>query len=456
MKLFFGRNLLLAPTLAALSTLTLACGELAEVDATDAPDAGGLDSGAPRRDAAPPTSAVVDSGTDAALPADADTPLTDGGASDANDANADGSVVPGADAAPPVEVPRALVAGLTHTCFAHNTVKCWGNNGVSNVLGNGTTTPFSATPVAVRDIDDALSIYAGANQSCVLRARGGLRCWGANEANQLGDGTTTIRTTPVIVPGIPDAFTLGLGRRTGFALTGSGARFWGAGEDMPLTGSLTARAPLPIVVADPAFADALQVAAGSQDACILHANGDVGCWGENLNGVLATGDTLSRTAVTPIAVLAGQVTRLFAAVGNNHRCALLRSRHLVCWGSNSLGELGDGTITDRWSPTPVADLTDVVDVALGTGHSCAVLGSGAVRCWGFNNKGQLGDGTTTDHRVPRPVADLTDAVSITAGDRHTCALRRSGEVVCWGGNTRGQLGDGTTTSRTKPTRVIGL
>lgn len=445
MKLFFGRKLFLAPTLAALS---IACGELAEAPTDDqdaaAPrsDAGEADGAAPRRDAAPPTSTVVDGGPDAAPDATRDAAGTDGEAP---------------DAAPPiVEVPRVLAAGLTHTCIARDTVKCWGSNGVSNVLGDGTTTAYSATPVAVRDVTDALSIDAGANHTCILRSRGGLRCWGANEASQLGDGTTTVRTTPVIVPGVLDAFAIGLGRRFVFALTGSGTRFWGAGEDVPLAGSIASRTQLPTGVADPAFADVLHVAAGSQDVCVLHANGDVGCWGENLNGVLGTGDTISRTTVTAIPELAGQVTRLFAAVGNNHRCAILRSGRAVCWGSNSLGELGDGTIVDRATPTPVADLTGVVDMALGTGHSCAVLATGAVRCWGFNNKGQLGDGTTTDHRVPRPVADLTDAIAITAGDRHTCALRQTGDVLCWGGNTRGQLGDGTTTPRTKPVRVLGI
>src|SRR5439155_24488068 len=77
-----------------------------------------------------------------------------------------------------------------------------------------------------------------------------------------------------------------------------------------------------------------------------------------------------------------------------------------CWGFNSGGQLGDGTTTDRFSPTPVAGGVTFAALSAGNngagGHTCGVTTSGAAYCWGHNGNGQLGDGTTTDRLVPTP------------------------------------------------------
>ena len=98
----------------------------------------------------------------------------------------------------------------------------------------------------------------------------------------------------------------------------------------------------------------------------------------------------------------------------------------------------------------------VVRLAAGGGHTCQVNGDGTVRCWGFNNLGQLGDGTTTNRVTPVTVAGITNAVAVTAGQSHTCALLATGSPRCWGGNDFGQLGDGTIVSRPTPGPVTGL
>ena len=53
-------------------------------------------------------------------------------------------------------------------------------------------------------------------------------------------------------------------------------------------------------------------------------------------------------------------------------------------GGNAVGQLGDGTTTQRTTSVRVAGITDAVAVAAGNAHTCALLSSGTVRCWGLS------------------------------------------------------------------------
>lgn len=93
--------------------------------------------------------------------------------------------------------------------------------------------------------------------------------------------------------------------------------------------------------------------------------------------------------------------------GNGHSCGLAASGAAYCWGLNQNGQLGDGTTTDRASPVAVVGGVTFAALATGGGyglHSCGLTASGAAYCWGSNSSGQLGDGTTTDRSSPVAVA----------------------------------------------------
>ena len=103
------------------------------------------------------------------------------------------------------------------------------------------------------------------------------------------------------------------------------------------------------------------------------------------------------------------------------------------------------------------NLSAQASITTGRNHTCALLGTGAAICWGSNLNSQFGDGTTTNRLTPTAVTGLdSDVTAITGGTRHTCALLATGAVTCWGDNTDGQLGDGTTANRLTPTAVTGL
>ena len=143
--------------------------------------------------------------------------------------------------------------------------------------------------------------------------------------------------------------------------------------------------------------------------------------------------------------------------GFTHSCAGKSDGTLYCWGYNGAGQLGDGTVVDRSTPTLISGVTGAISIGSGDNHTCAVDSTGAVYCWGFNSNGKLGDGTFVDHHTPALVSTatgLSSAVRVAAGYNHNCALKSSGEVMCWGYNGYGELGDGTTTRRLTPAYVM--
>ena len=135
----------------------------------------------------------------------------------------------------------------------------------------------------------------------------------------------------------------------------------------------------------------------------------------------------------------------FAAVsaGGAHTCALTRDGYAYCWGANSSGQVGVGTVIDYASPVLVASL--VTAVSAGGSHSCAVA-TGRLYCWGLNDEGQLGDGSRTTRLSPTATAAIVFTVDgVITGGSHTCGSYNDpwdfgDSTVCWGSDVQGQLG----------------
>lgn len=135
------------------------------------------------------------------------------------------------------------------------------------------------------------------------------------------------------------------------------------------------------------------------------------------------------------------------AAGPHHTCALLAGGNVKCWGSNNVGQVGDGTMLER--DTPVAVQTShVVAIAAGDAHTCTLLDTGTMQCWGYNDAGQLGTSISAYTLGPAAVDGLDHVTAIAVGGSHTCALRSTGAVKCWGSNAAGQLGNGSASTVT--------
>jgi alpha-tubulin suppressor-like RCC1 family protein len=200
------------------------------------------------------------------------------------------------------------------------------------------------------------------------------------------------------------------------------------------------------------------IAGGEKHSCALTSAGAVKCWGWNFDGQIGDG-TWNNYRLTPTAVSGLSSGVVAITAGERHSCALTSAGAVKCWGSNSGGQIGDGTQSNiRLTPVAVSGLSSgVVAITAGGSNTCALTSAGAVKCWGFNSDGELGDGTTTSHFTPVPVSGLSSGiVAIATGRYHSCAVTGAGALKCWGANFGGQLGDGTNTRRLIPTTIRGM
>ena len=339
-----------------------------------------------------------------------------------------------------------------HTCAVKedSTVRCWGFN-AGGQLGDGTTTNRSS-PVQVPALSGAVSVATGDFHSCALLSGGTVRCWGANTEGQLGDGSTSTRLTPVAVSGLVNAVALTAGNfHTCAVLVDGSARCWGRNLAGQIGDGSTTRRLVPVAVN---VANVVALAAGSTHTCALLADGTARCWGANAQGQVGDGSTTGR--LSPV-VVTGLSQAVALATGSFHSCAVRADGTARCWGTNSNGELGDGSTANRSAPVRVSGIAAAVSLAAGGHHTCAQLGAGGVQCWGRNTSGQLGDGSTASPRLaPVSVSGVAQAAQLAAGNAFSCAFDVFENIRCWGSNANGALGNGSTvTSSTTPVLVTG-
>jgi len=238
------------------------------------------------------------------------------------------------------------------------------------------------------------------------------------------------------------------------ALKGDGTVWaWGNNSHGRLGDGTTTDSPTPVQVmasADVPLTGVTAISALGAHSLALKSDGTVWAWGSNTHGQLGDGTTTDSPTPVQVSSLTG-VTAV--ATGENHSLALKSDGTVWAWGNNANGRLGDGTTTDRLTPVQVSSLTGVSSITAGNYHSVALKSDGTVWAWGQNNDGQLGDGTTTDRLTPVQV--LTGATAIAAGNYHSVALKSDGTVWAWGYNGHGQLGDGTTENRLTPVQAKG-
>lgn len=291
----------------------------------------------------------------------------------------------------------------------------------------------------------------GNNHACALMLTGAITCWGSGDLGQLGEGSNAYNLPLTVLPSSPaGVVSVAAGWAHTCALTVFGSvKCWGDARLGEVGGGGTevvfSATPEPVIGLGAA---ALSVDTREAVSCASLANGAAACWGRNGVGQLGDGTTINRWVAQPVAVPAGGLVGV--SVGGGHACAIGSAGTVHCWGGNALGALGDGTTTDRSTPSAVAGAAFVArEVGAGAGFTCARTNV-EVYCWGLGSSGQLGNGTFSNSQVPIPVTGVSGMVtSLSVGLSHACAVVNAG-VKCWGDNSGGLLGDGTTIATPVP------
>src|SRR5205085_492788 len=181
---------------------------------------------------------------------------------------------------------------------------------------------------------------------------------------------------------------------------------------------------------------------------------------DHRRGLYAGGLSMNRARLSAFAILPLALSLAFVRDAEASDCkppaGASGDMFAWAWGLNTVGQLGDGTTTNRHTPVPVRDLSGSTAVPGGGQHSLGLNTNGTVWAWGGNDRCQLGDGTTIQRFTPVQVQNLSGVIGVAAGDGHSLALKSDGTVWAWGGNNHGQLGDGTTTDRHTPVPVRDL
>jgi len=205
-----------------------------------------------------------------------------------------------------------------------------------------------------------------------------------------------------------------------------------------------------------ALTDWASVASGHIFMLALKTDGTI--WsigGSNTVGQLADGTTISKSSPIQIGALTNWIS---IASGGGHGAAINSSGALWMWGSNTDGQLADGTLDSKSSPIQVGSLTDWKQVSCGQLYTLALKLDGTLWSWGYNNGGQLGDATSVGKSSPVQIGSSTDWASCEAGQYHAAAIKTDGTLWTWGANNYGQLGLGSvlTANYSSPVQVGSL
>ncbi len=293
-----------------------------------------------------------------------------------------------------------VAAGDEHTCgvTTADEAYCWGNNSGGQVGRGFTSVGGVSTPTAVVGGLSFSRLSTGSFHTCGVTTADEAYCWGGNTFGSIGDGTTTLRSSPVAVSGGLAMAQVSAGSfYTCGVTTADEAHCWGGNADGQLGDGTTTDRLVPTAVSG--GLSLVAVTAGATHTCGVTTADEAHCWGGNADGQLGDGTTTDR--LVPTAVSGGLSLVEVSAGGQFFTCARAADGAAYCWGHNGAGQLGTGTAGGSGVSTPQAVVGGLTftGVTAGGVHTCGLTTVDGAYCWGSNDVGQLGDGSTTTSRT---------------------------------------------------------
>ncbi len=294
--------------------------------------------------------------------------------------------------------------GATHSVAikTDGTLWAWGSNS-SGQLGDGTYIDKNV-PVQIGSDTDWASFSAGASHNMAIKTDGSLWAWGSNVYGQLGDGTYIDKNVPVQIGSDTDWAVISPGCYHTVAMKTDGTLWaWGNNTYGQLGDGTYINKNVPVQIGSDT--DWAMISAGYTHNVAIKTDGTLWAWGSNSSGQLGDGTYIDKNV--PVQIGSDTDWASFSA-GAHHNMAIKTDGTLWAWGDNSAGDwyggwLGDGTDIDRNVPVQIGTDNNWTILAPGRTHSAALKTDGSFWAWGHNHFGELGDGTTSDKYTPTKV-----------------------------------------------------
>lgn len=276
--------------------------------------------------------------------------------------------------------------------------------------------------------------------SLALRSDGTLYGLGDNDFGQLGDGTRETRSKLVQVKGIANVVDFDTSNSHSAAVTSDGSVWvWGLNDYGQLSTEDKPDILTPIKVEG--LRNIAKVRTGNRYNIALDNSGLVWFWGYNSKGQLEDMDETGVKGPELIRHLSGMEI-VDIDTGDFHSLALSKEGKVYSWGANDYGQLGDGTLNNRYSPIKINELSGVKYINAKGNTSSSVTKEDNAFVWG--------ESSYPDSRsimLPEEVLDINDKYIIEANNNNIVQLDMDGRVYTYGSNVYGQLGNGSYSSR---------
>ena len=343
-------------------------------------------------------------------------------------------------------IPRAL--------FSSGGLWIWGQNAPYGMLGNNTTVNNSSPVQTIAASTNWKQVGSGTYSTGAIKTDGTLWLWGWNSYGQLGDNTTSNKSSPVQTIAAGTNWKLvSCGQDQTAAIKTDGTLWlWGRGIAGQLGDNTIVGKSSPVQTIA-AGANWQQISSGDSFIGAIKTDGTLWTWGSNAFGQLGDNTTVSKSS--PIQTISGGTNWNQVASGGNSIGAIKSDGTLWTWGYNAYGQLGDNTIV--WKSSPIQTIAGGTNWKQVSCHfqMVAIKTNGTLWTWGRNVDGDLGDNTTSNKSSPvQTIAGGTNWKLAACGNYISAAIKTDGTLWTWGNDIYGALGDGTPFNKSSPVQTM--
>ena len=351
---------------------------------------------------------------------------------------------------------KQVACGSSNTAAikTDGTLWMWGNNS-NGSIGDNSTTHKSSPVQTIAGGTNWKQVSSGSVCTAAIKTDGTLWTWGVNQYGQLGDNSITQKSSPAqTIAGGTNWKQVSCGQFHMAAIKTDGTLWtWGINTRGQLGDNSTTYKSSPVQTIA-GGTNWKQVSCGGMNTTAIKTDGTLWTWGYNNFGQL--GDNSITQKSSPAQTIAGGTNWKQVSCGQFHMAAIKTDGTLWTWGINTRGQLGDNSVTGRSSPVQtIAGGTNWKQVSCGGMNTTAIKTDGTLWCCGYNTYGQVGDNTITHRSSPvQTVAGGTNWKTAYTGTDVNSAIKTDGTFWVWGRNQFGQLGDNTIVDKSSPIQTV--